>query len=426
MSSILLKGGTIIGPKGRTRADILQVDGVITKIGEIEEPADTVTDASSYLIFPGLIDCHVHFREPGFEHKATIATESASARAGGITCVCEMPNTNPPTVTISALGDKIQRAALTQDCDVRFFFGVTKEPHLMALKELWTSQSGELQTLKKGCSGVKLFLDHSTGNQMVDAELAEEVFAACGELGIPLVAHCEDPKQNTMAKEANHETGVEAHSKIRPARSEAASIAYAIDLARKHGAQFHVAHLSTAQGLEHVKAAKAEGLPITCEVAPHHLIFSERDYEKLGTLVKMNPPVRTLEDNEALWRGIEQGDVDCIATDHAPHTPEEKSAWEGDDSLTALDAPSGVPGVETTLPLVLKRLKPEDIYRTMYTNPNRIYSLGKEDIAEGSGADIVLFDPTHQWTITAKELHSKCGWTPYEGMQVKGKVVDVL
>lgn len=420
MTSILIKGGTIISADGKKQADILKVDGVITKIGEIDEPADEVIDASAYLVFPGLIDCHVHFREPGFEHKSTMATEAVSARAGGITCVCEMPNTNPPTTTVTALGDKIQRASDVPECDIRFYFGITSEPHLMTLKELWTSESAELQKLKTRCPGVKLYLDHSTGDQGVDLELVEDIFQACGEHNIPIIAHCEDPELNNLAKEASTSEDISAHSTMRPAKSEVKAIAFALEMAKKHNAQLQIAHLSTAEGLDLVIKAKEEGVNVTCEVAPHHLFFSDRNYNDLGTHIKMNPPVRKVEDNEALWRGLEKGLVDCIATDHAPHTAEEKQTEK------PLDAPSGVPGVETALPLVLNRLTPEVVYRTMYQNPNRIFSLDKEDIVEGSHADIVLVDVTQEYEIKAADLHSKCTWTPYEGKKVKAKVVRVV
>tara|TARA_B100000315_G_scaffold258298_1_gene309924 strand:+ start:211 stop:1275 length:1065 start_codon:yes stop_codon:yes gene_type:complete len=354
----------------------------------------------------------VHFREPGFEHKATLKSEAASARAGGVHTVCEMPNTSPPTVTIAALADKVRRADEITDCDIRFFFGVTQPPHLITLIDLWTSDTEELKRLKKRCCGVKLYLDHSTGNQKVDMDLAEEVFAASGKLNIPVVAHCEDPETNNVASAANSSDDVSAHSKIRPAKSEAKSIQGAIALSKKYNAPFHIAHLSTRDGIELVRAAKKEGLPVTCEVAPHHLFLTEDDYDRLGTLAKMNPPLRSKEHLDALWAGIEDGTVDCVATDHAPHLLAEKR------SGAPLDAPSGVPGVETALPLLLTRLDPDTIKRLMFTNPNKIFHLGKTETD-----DHITIDLDQEWEIHAKDLHSKCDWTPFEGMKVKGKIV---
>lgn len=420
MTSVLIKNGTIVSANGVQQADLLKKDGVIVAIGSITEPADETIDATGLTLFPGLIDCHVHFREPGFEHKATMASEAAAARAGGVTTVCEMPNTNPPTVTIMALADKVRRAEGITDCDIRFFFGITNDQHASTFKELWAAENAELQRLKARCSGVKLFLDHSTGNQKIDGELVGEVFDMCAKNGAQIIAHCEDPETNSVAKAAAQGSGVELHSVVRPAKSEVLSITHAIEHVRRTGAKLQIAHLSTKDGLQVVIDAKNEGLPVTCEVTPHHLVLSTDDYDRLGTLCKMNPPVRTKEDCQALWAGLQDGSVDCIATDHAPHTLDEKKAG------APLEAPSGVPGVETSLHIALTKLSPEQIHRVMFANPNAIFGLGKGDLTEGSNADIVLVDTSADIEIHASALHSKCGWTPYEGMQAKGKVVRVL
>jgi len=379
---------------------------------------------SRIITLPGLIDCHVHFREPGFEHKSTMASEAISAKKGGIACVCEMPNTNPPCTTVEAFADKVKRAAGISDCDIRFFFGVTEAEHLEELKDLWVNHP----ELKERCSGVKLYLDHSTGNQKVDGGIVEEIFITCKELGIPLIAHCESPEINESAEkflrgkaeDSVIDSDVSLHSLMRPAASEAESIAYAISLVQKHGTPFHVAHLSTAQGIGLVKAAKEDGLPVTCEVSPHHLFLSIEDYKTLGTLGKMNPPLRSKQDQQALWKGIEDGTVDCIATDHAPHTLKEKSAEP------PMSAPSGVPGVETMLPLLLtaasgkwedKKITIDQIQKLCFENPNRIFNLGR------SAEETIDVDLDAKWTIHAAELHSQCDWTPYEGWEVHGKVM---
>lgn len=379
---------------------------------------------TNIITLPGLIDCHVHFREPGFEHKSTMASEAISAKEGGIACVCEMPNTNPPCTTVEAFADKVKRAAGISDCDIRFFFGVTEAEHLEELKDLWVNHP----ELKERCSGVKLYLDHSTGNQKVDGGIVEEIFITCKELGIPLIAHCESPEINESAEkflrgkaeDSVIDSDVSLHSLMRPAASEAESIAYAISLVQKHGTPFHVAHLSTAQGIGLVKAAKEDGLPVTCEVSPHHLFLSIEDYKTLGTLGKMNPPLRSKQDQQALWKGIEDGTVDCIATDHAPHTLKEKSAEP------PMSAPSGVPGVETMLPLLLtaasgkwedKKITIDQIQKLCFENPNRIFNLGR------SAEETIDVDLDAKWTIHAAELHSQCDWTPYEGWEVYGKVM---
>ncbi len=454
--SMLIQGGTVVTAQGEEAMDVWIRNGMIARLIDRDSPryalpevasADEVIDAKGLLILPGLIDCHVHFREPGMEHKATMRTEAASARAGGVTTACEMPNTIPPTVTIAALADKVRRAAEIDDCDIRFFFGVTEEAHLQALRELWTGTSDELVRLKKRCCGVKLYLDHSTGNQKVKEELVGEVFRWGASLGFPIVCHCEDPRLNEERREKYRQKGldstsddVSAHSLLRPPESEERSVAYAIAQARKTKASLHIAHLSTKGGLHLVRQAKRDTLPVTCEVAPHHLFLTTEDYETLGTLAKMNPPLRSRIHQEALWAGIADGTVDCIATDHAPHTLEEKSEKEW------TRAPSGVPGVETMVPLLLSvageqwphpgegtkyqvaraKLSYADVVRLCFENPNRIFGLGKKGIMEGAPADLVLADPRAQWTVNAADLHSKCGWTPYEGWAVKGKVERVL
>lgn len=390
-----------------------------------------VTSPDGNIIFPLLIDCHVHFREPGLTHKGTMASESAAARAGGIGTVCDMPNTIPPTVTLEALSEKIHLAR-NMPIDIRFFFGVTEHKHLIALRNLWVRKDAAINILREKCIGAKLYLDHSTGNQKAEGSVVEEAFALCGELGIPLVAHCEDAEMNESFRfqVPGVSSDVALHSKMRPPESEVYAIEHAITLARRYETNFHVAHLSTAGGIDLVREAKKEGLPVTCEVAPHHLFLTEDDYKTLGTLGKMNPPLRSREHRDALWTGIADGTVDCIATDHAPHTLEEKHSGD------PLNAPSGVPGVETMLPLLLSvasghwphptasfemralSFEYDDILRLCFTNPNKIFALGKSE--EG----VTTINPKKEWTIQAKNLQSKCGWTPYEGWKVRGKILS--
>lgn len=386
---------------------------------------------------PGLIDCHVHFREPGYPEKGTMATEAAAAKAGGVFTVCEMPNTKPPTNSIVALADKVERAEAIEDVSIRFFFSITEPEHMAELERIWTEESAEMKRLKQRCAGIKLFLENSTGNLKTAENVVEQVFEFAGRLNIPIVAHCEDPVMNATAHrvvfdQAQTDTAlsdVSLHTLVRPAASEAHSIAYAVKLAKKYNTQFHVAHLSTAPGLEEVRKAKADGVNVTCEVAPHHLFLSTDDYVHLGTFGKMNPPLRTPENPPALWAGILDGTVDCIATDHAPHTIAEKQC----DNV--FEAPSGVPGTETMLPLLLTvaagdwphpsseppvpegSFTYEHIRKLCFEHPNRIYNLGASD-------ELTLtIDPTEKWTIQAEHLHSKCGWTPYEGWKVVGKIL---
>jgi dihydroorotase len=435
-SSLLLHGATVVGSEFETRDDVLVRDGVVEEIDKFVEEFDEEVDVMGKLLFPGLIDCHVHFREPGYEHKADMKSESAAALAGGVTTVCEMPNTNPPTVTAAALADKIRRAE-GLPIDMRFFFGVTQDIHLATLNELMSSTAEESIHLRSRLAGVKIYLDHSTGDQKIADQLLDDVFQACADHKLVLVAHCEDPVINAQAGGQNTRTNVAVHSLLRPAESEAAAITRALGLAKKHGTHLHIAHLSTEQGTMLVRQAKSEGIRVTCEVTPHHLFLTTEDYERLGTLGKMNPPLRSMKHRFALWQGIIDGTVDCISTDHAPHTLEEKRSGE------ELKAPSGVPGVETMLPLLLSvaagrwphpaephascpPFTRKDIVRLCVKNPSRIFNLGKSEIEEDHRCNIVIVDPDAEWTITGSALHSKCGWTPFEGWTVKGKVEQVM
>lgn len=439
MPTLLIKDATLVHPSVTETVDVLVCNGEIASVASHDSPTyalpvppdghvDEVIEAAGLLLFPGLIDAHVHFREPGFPAKATMRTEAKAAVAGGVLTVCDMPNTDPPTVTVAALRAKVERASRIETCDIRFFFGATEKVHLEELKTLFTDPS--LTSLRSRCCGLKLYLDHSTGNQKAAREILSDAFALCAELGIVAVCHCEDAETNAERLAANRRTDVSAHAEIRPPESEERAITEAVELARRHAARLHVAHLSTEGGLRRVREAKEAGLAVTCEVAPHHLFLTTEDFGTLGTLAKMNPPLRSAPHRDALWKGIEDGTVDCIASDHAPHTLAEKQTGE------PLRAPSGVPGVETMLPLLLTvaagkwaapvKLVYEDIRRLCFDNPNRIFSLGKEDIAEGSPASFVLADPKSRRTIRGAKLHSKCKWTPYEGWKVMGRVAKVF
>jgi dihydroorotase len=441
MKKLLIRGGSVVGEQRTTKADVL-----ISVTGEIERIAPSITaprgidsiDAKGKLLFPLLIDCHVHFREPGLEHKATMETESQAALAGGIGTVCEMPNTIPPTTTIAALSDKVRRASAIRGCTLKFFFGCTEAAHLQTLQDLWTGSSMELRRLKHHCAGVKIYFDHSTGNQGIPSELIEDVFRVCGELKIPLVAHCEDAILNANAKQACARSDVAAHSIVRPPESEVSAIARAIGLARTYKTPLHIAHLSTAGGASLVRKAKAEKLSVTAEAAPHHLFLTVDDYAELGTLVKVNPPIRTKEDRDALWAALSDGTIDCIATDHAPHTLAEKRSGE------PLSVPSGIPGVELSIPLLLTiaagkwphpssskpaslpQISAQQILRWCFANPNRIFSLHAPLIEASARAKIAIIDPAAPWTVAPAGLKGKCGWTPYEAWQLTGSISQTI
>ena len=370
----------------------------------------------------------MHFREPGLEHKATIASEAAAARSGGVFAVCEMPNTNPGTNTIEALKFKVSKAdAVRHICDVRFFFGATDFQHLDELRRLFTEK--EYAELNRHCCGLKLYLDNSTGDMKASEEVTKQAFALCAELGIVLVAHCEHSNTNDTAAACCPYTVPSSHSERRPVKSEVESIKEAIALATTFNTRLHIAHLSTAGGLALVVEAKAKGLPITCEVTPHHLLLSCDDYAVLGGRAKVNPPLRPIDNRGDLWAGVVSGAVDCISTDHAPHLLSEKDA-EG-------IPPSGLPGVETSLKLMVSVAAghwphPSDpqpeaskgftfarLRALMFDGPNTIFGLGISDIPRLSVAE------TGSGTLTNALQKTKCAWTPYDGWQVKGSVSEI-
>ncbi len=437
MSSLLFQGGTIVAGDRTTKDDILLRDGAIEEIDRFVEEYDAVDDISGKWVFPGLADCHVHFREPGFPEKETMKSGALAARAGGVTLCCDMPNTDPPTVTTEAFADKVRRAQSVTDGALRFFFGVREAAHLEELAHLLADDTKEGRHLRAHLCGVKIYLDHSTGNQRVDPALLDAVFAFCAAHELTLVAHCEDPEINAQSALQNTRMNIAAHSLIRPSYSEMSAIKTVLALAKTHGTHLHIAHLSTEGGVGLIRAAKAEGIAVTCEVATHHLFLSTDDYERLGALIKVNPPIRSPKHRTALWQGIKDGVIDCIVTDHAPHTLAEKNVAE------PLQAPGGIPGVETMLPLLLSvaagkwphPAEPhvscppftyEDIVRLCVVNPNRIFHLGVSEIEEDKAVDLVIVDPAKQWTIRGAELRTQCGWTPYEGWMVQGKVERVI
>lgn len=436
MKHFLLQGGTVVTADGERHTDLSWKDGTV-HLGKGSERSGDMLNVRGNFIYPGFIDNHVHFREPGFPHKGDLRSEGASALAGGVTTACDMPNTDPPTVTIEAFADKVRRAE-GAPIDMRFYFGMTNREHMAQFETLMRACDEVSMKLKESLCGVKIFLEHSTGNQRLETGMVDDVFRMCQELNVLLMAHCEDPAINARAERA-HEgiRDVHLHSVIRPPASEAKSIRDCIERVRAFGTRFHIAHISTLQGVNLLRDAKADGLPITGEATTHNLFATTDDYKTLKTRIKMNPPIRGTEHRDALWRGIADGTIDIVATDHAPHTIAEKN------NPDPLSAPSGVPGVETRIPLLLSvaadhwphptskrpdfaHLTYRDIHRLCVKNPNDIFGLGKADLLDGSRSDIVIVDPDKEWIIRAENLLSKCGWTPYEGWTVKGSIERVL
>ncbi|MFB6072524.1 MAG: dihydroorotase [Halobacterium sp.] len=395
---------------GRT-ADV-RVDGErIDAVGD-QLSGETLVDAAGKLLLPGMIDVHVHFREPGFEHKETWASGSRSAAAGGVTTVVDQPNTDPPTVTGGAFDEKRECAADSL-VDWGINGGVTEDWDPDSLFDRPVFALGEV------------FLADSTGDMGIDADLfreaceraAEQGEAADGATGgagsraagedVVVTVHAEDA--DLFDPDAKARDDADAWSVYRTPEAERAAIERAVEVAEAAGAALHVAHTSTPEGVD---AARAGGA--TCEVTPHHLFLSRDDLADLGTLGRMNPPLRSEQRRDAVFDRLVDGRVDVVATDHAPHTRAEKDA-------SIWDAPSGVPGVETALPLLLNaaregRLSYERVRDVTAANPARIFGLARKGRVEaGRDADLVLVDPENPSEIRGEDLHSNCEWTPFEG-----------
>tara|TARA_R110002033_G_scaffold58464_5_gene108112 strand:+ start:61808 stop:63142 length:1335 start_codon:yes stop_codon:yes gene_type:complete len=415
MTKFLIKNATIVNENMQQVADILIENNIIIKIGiAISDAQATVIDASGKYVFPGVIDDQVHFREPGLTHKGTIATESRAAVAGGITSYMEQPNTNPQTTTIEKLEEKFALGANSSYANYSFLFGGTND-NLEELKKLD----------KNACSGVKLFLGSSTGNMLVDNETVIENIFRNTEMVIS--AHCEDEttiKNNlTKYKELYGDAiPMKYHPLIRSAEACYLSSSKAIGLAKKTGARFHVFHLST--GIE--TALFRNDIPlkdkkITAEVCLHHLWFSDADYATKGSLIKWNPAVKTAEDRAQLWEAFLDDRIDVLATDHAPHTLEEK-----DNVYTK--APSGGPLVQHALPAILEKfhegvISLEKIVEKMCHNPAILFQIEKRGyVREGYFADLVIVDLNNSWTVTKENIAYKCGWSPFEGNTFRSKI----
>lgn len=414
MGDLLLKNGKIF-LKDITEEDILVRDGKIALIGKGLK-ASRKMDCKGKLILPGIIDPHVHMRCPGLEKKEDWYTGSRAAAHGGITTVLDMPNTSPPLVSIEALKEK--EALVEGDSIVNYGF------HFGAAK----NNIGEI---KSACSirTVKVFMGSSTGSLLVeDDSTLKKVFSAAKERNLLVLVHAEDEemiKENTVKAKEMGLSDALYHSLVRSNECAEKAVERAIAITRAAGNKLYVCHISTRREVELIKEAKKEGLEVYAEVTPHHLLLSNKDVKALKNYGKMNPPLRSFLDQKALWAAVREGIIDCIGTDHAPHLREEKDKpyW---------DAPSGVPGLETMLPLMLNavsegELSLKRLVELTSINPARIFGLkGKGRIAEGMDADLTIVDPEKKVTVRGTGLYTKCGWTPFEGKKVKGVVESTI
>lgn len=408
MAAILLKHAQLVNEGRIQEADVLIEGERIARIdSDISAPSAQVIDCSGKWLLPGVIDDQVHFREPGLTHKGTIATESKAAIAGGITSYMEQPNTMPQTTTIKALEDKFRSAAKTSFANYSFLFGGTNT-NLEELKRLD----------KKACSGVKLFLGSSTGNMLVDDEKVLEAIFRNTDMVIS--AHCEDEStiRNNLERyiaQYGDDIPIRCHPLIRSEEACYLSSSKAIALARKTGARLHVFHVSTARETElFTNAIPLQEKKITAEVCIHHLSFTDADYEDKGTHIKWNPAVKTAADRSGLWEALLDDRIDIVATDHAPHTLEEK-----DNPYTS--APSGGPLVQHALPAMLEHyhsgvLSLEQIVQKMCHNPAILFDVeARGYIREGYFADLVLIAPEKPWLVSRENILYHCGWSPFEG-----------
>ncbi|WP_167613967.1 dihydroorotase [Maribellus sediminis] len=419
----LIKDATIVNEGLKFKGSVL-IDGeTIEKIFPQLVPADfnlegtEVIDASGLLLIPGAIDDQVHFREPGLTHKGEIATESRAAAAGGVTTYMEMPNTNPQAVTQEELQKKYDRAAEVSAVNYSFFMGATN-----------TNLDEVLKTDPTQVCGIKVFMGSSTGNMLVDDEQTlSEIFKHAPTL---VATHCEDEatiKKNTeIARQRYGENvPISRHCHIRSDEACYISSSKAVELASKFDTRLHILHLSSAKEMSLFSPGKVSDKKITAEVCVHHLWFDERDYIEKGTLIKWNPSIKCTTDKEALWEALLTDKIDVIATDHAPHTLEEKSN-------TYFKAPSGGPLVQHSLVAMLEMSKKgfisiEKVIQKMCHAPADLFRINKRGyIREGYFADLVLVDPNDSWIVSPANILYKCGWSPFDGTKFSHKVVSTF
>ena len=415
MKRLLLTNGIVVN-EGRIAAnDILIAGERIERIGPGRTPPGTeVVDLSGSHVLPGIIDDQVHFREPGLTHKADIASESRAAIAGGVTSFLDMPNNSPPCVDRAGLEKKKALAAGRSFANFGFYLGATNTN----LAEL------EAATTADAC-GIKVFMGASTGNMLVDdAGTLEGIFAG---VGLPIVTHCEySPLIREAEQKARERYGddvpIALHPEIRSAEACYRSSSLAVDLARRHGSRLHVLHLTTARELALFAGGPIAGKRITVEVCVHHLWYDDSDYARLGAKIKCNPAIKTTADRDALRRAVAADVIDVLATDHAPHTLEEKGRGY-------FEAPSGLPLVQHFLPMMLELSRAghfglEQIVEKAAHNPARLF--GIEDrgfVREGGFADLVVVDLDAEQRVTRDSLLYKCGWSPLEGEVLHSRVL---
>jgi dihydroorotase len=403
---VILKSGTVVSQDGESLRDLAIKDGRIAAIGALgSASAAEVVDCKGLHILPGVIDTQVHFREPGLTHKEDLETGSRAAVMGGVTAVFEMPNTDPLTVTEATFSDKIKRGTHRMHCDFAFYIGGTRENYeqLPALERA------------KGCAGVKVFIGSSTGSLLVEDD--EGLRKIISVIRRRAAFHAEDEYRLNERKGLRVEGDPRSHPVWRDEVAALTATRRLVGIAREFGKRIHVLHISTKEEMEFLKDHRDVA---SVEVTPHHLTLTAPEcYERLGTRAQMNPPVRDAAHQAGIWKGIEQGIVDVLGSDHAPHTLEEKTK-------TYPASPSGMTGVQTLVPVMLDHVNAGRLSLARFVDltsagPQRLFNLaGKGRIMAGYDADLTIVDLKREETITNKWIASRAAWTPYDGVKVKG------
>ncbi|WP_204602021.1 dihydroorotase [Paremcibacter congregatus] len=409
---ILIKNAICVSHNGTEPADVAIKDDIIVAIGHLDNvDATEVIDATGLHLLPGVIDTQVHFREPGAETKEDLESGSRAAVMGGVTAVFEMPNTSPATTTAKALADKVKRGTNRMWCDFAFYMGASAKN---------AKRLDKLERLP-GCCGVKIFMGSSTGDLLVsdDQMLADILSNGTRRIAI----HAEDEDRLLERKSLSEDGGVAQHPVWRDKDTAYKATDRILDLARRTGRRIHVLHVTTEDEMALLAAYKDVA---TVEVTPQHLILSAPEcYAQLGTYAQMNPPIRDEKERIGLWKALSVGIVDVLGSDHAPHEKEMKD-------LPYPQSPSGMPGVQTMLPLMLDQvnkgvLSIERLMDLTSAGPARVFNIaGKGRLAVGYDADITLVDLKKKWTIDEDWLQSKCGWSPFTGRQITGKPVGTI
>lgn len=416
MFDLIIKNGKLIN-RGKTAVgDIAVKNGRIAKVDrQISGPSKEEFDASGMYIIPGIIDDQVHFREPGLTHKADIGSESAAAAAGGVTSFMEMPNTSPPATTRELLEEKYAIANRTSMVNFSFYMGTSNDNYEEVLR-----------TNPRNVCGVKIFMGSSTGNMLVDdRKTLERLFSNVEML---IATHCEDEatihrNMEFFAEKYGPENlKPEHHPLIRSREGCLLSSEMAVELARKHGTKLHVLHISTAEETRLFESSRNnKDKHITAEACVHHLFFCDEDYELLGNKIKCNPAIKSKSDREEILKAVLDDRIDVIATDHAPHTSEEKAQPYS-------QSPSGLPLVQHTLNMMWSlyrggKISKEEVVRKMCHAPADLFKIEDRGyLDEGFKADIVIFDPNESWKVNSENIFYKCGWSPLEGREFEGAV----